>query len=100
MLMDEPVAISIASSGRYTYGSGVFSCSAGAAVDHAVLLVGYTDSYWTIKNQWGSDWGENGYIRIARGANDCQIGTSAHVMWEVTSSLRLLALLLLAILLY
>ena len=36
---------------------------------HAVLLVGWgrlneTD-FWVVKNSWGADWGENGYIRMA-----------------------------------
>jgi hypothetical protein len=46
-------------------------------------LIGYTPSYWIVKNQWGTKWGENGYIRISRNsAANCQIGTSAHLMHE------------------
>ena len=26
--------------------------------------------YWTIQNSWGSEWGENGNIRIIRGENE------------------------------
>lgn len=48
-------------------------------VDHAMLLVGFgTDpvygDYWLVKNSYGSDWGENGYIRMTRSiANFCNI---------------------------
>jgi hypothetical protein len=40
-------------------------------VNHALLLVGYgTDpdygEYWLAKNSFGTDWGENGFVRIAR----------------------------------
>ncbi|RCN47356.1 papain family cysteine protease [Ancylostoma caninum] len=44
---------------------------------HAVKVVGWgrengTD-YWLIANSWNTDWGENGYFRIARGSNECGI---------------------------
>ena len=102
LLLQGPVAISIASSGWSSYGSGVFQCSSSAPVDHAVLLVGYTSSYWIVKNQWGSSWGEDGYIRVARGSNDCKIGTSAHILHEGSLGLTLIALLglLFAVLFY
>jgi len=51
--------------------------------NHAVLLVGYgTDSttgedFWTIKNSWGSGWGEGGYFRIRRGTDECAIESIA-----------------------
>ena len=51
---------------------------------HAVLLVGYgVDSttgtdvpFWTVKNSWGTNWGEEGYFRIQRGVGMCGINTA------------------------
>ncbi|XP_053417045.1 dipeptidyl peptidase 1 isoform X1 [Nycticebus coucang] len=51
--------------------------------NHAVLLIGYgTDSatgmkYWTVKNSWGTGWGEGGYFRIRRGTDECAIESIA-----------------------
>jgi hypothetical protein len=42
-------------------------------INHQVVIVGYNDDpgYWICKNSWGTDWGENGWFKIAYG--DCQI---------------------------
>lgn len=44
---------------------------------HAVEIVGWgienNVKYWIIKNSWGPNWGNNGYFRIVRGENHCQI---------------------------
>ena len=50
------------------YKSGIFdesSCYTGE-IDHGVLLVAYDADSMTIKNSWGEEWGDQGYIRIAR----------------------------------
>ena len=59
----------------------LLSCSK-SYLDHAVAIVGYgvdTDTglpFWTVKNSWGSDFGENGYFRILRGQGECGINTA------------------------
>ena len=53
------------------YESGIFDyAKCGTDVDHAVTAVGYGTSeegrpYFLVRNSWGADWGEDGYIRMA-----------------------------------
>ena len=48
-----------------------------SSVDHSILLVGYGEEngtkYWIGMNTWGSHWGEQGFFKILRGENDCNI---------------------------
>ncbi|CAL1287410.1 unnamed protein product [Larinioides sclopetarius] len=52
-------------------------------VNHGVLITGYGrdnktgEKFWIVKNSWGTAWGENGYFRIRRGTNECNIESMA-----------------------
>uniref|UniRef100_A0A6P7GD74 Cathepsin L-like proteinase isoform X1 n=1 Tax=Diabrotica virgifera virgifera TaxID=50390 RepID=A0A6P7GD74_DIAVI len=70
-----PIASSVDASEWSLYAGGILDdtdCDRDW-LNHAVLAVGYTDDYILIKNSWGEDWGEEGYIRLARGVNTCGI---------------------------
>lgn len=65
-----------------SYKSGVYSYTTGKKLGgHAVLIVGYNDAeqYFTVKNSWGTGWGENGFFRIAYSEvnNSVSFGMSA-----------------------
>lgn len=74
-----PVTANIDASGdgfRH-YAGGVYDAddclSDGQEVNHAVVVVGFGEDesegkYWILRNTWGTMWGENGYMRIARGS--------------------------------
>jgi len=69
----QPVAAAIeadADALQFYEGGVLRSRRCGAYVDHAVLIVGFGSrkgrQYWKVKNSWGRDWGENGYVRLCR----------------------------------
>lgn len=52
----------------FYYVGGIYSQTYGSYKGgHAVLIVGYDDAgqYFTVKNSWGTGWGEGGFFRIA-----------------------------------
>ena len=68
------------------YFNGVITSSeCGTKTDHAVLAVGYgTDAtagdYYIVKNSWGNNWGDQGYVLIgaqASGKGICGIQTDS-----------------------
>ncbi|XP_040384762.1 vignain-like [Oryza brachyantha] len=73
---NQPVAVAIEASGQdfQFYSEGVFTGECGTDLDHGVAAVGYGTTrdgtkYWIVKNSWGDEWGERGYIRMQRGAS-------------------------------
>ncbi|XP_062095890.1 senescence-specific cysteine protease SAG39-like [Humulus lupulus] len=70
---NQPVSVAIDAGGSefQLYSSGVFTGECGTQLNHGVTAVGYGTAddgtkYWLVKNSWGSNWGENGYIRMQR----------------------------------
>lgn len=79
------VALDTSHESFWYYSSGIYyepKCN-DDNLNHALLAVGYgTDEkgrdYFILKNSWGDNWGEDGYIRIARNKkNHCGIASSA-----------------------
>jgi cathepsin F len=79
-----PVSVCVDASSWQDYSGGVLT-SCGDDVDHCVQLTGYAQygqsgAYWIVRNSWGTDWGQNGYIWIAIGQDLCSIGDYATVV--------------------
>jgi len=94
----QPVSIAIEADQRsfQLYGGGVYDATdCGTQLDHGVLVIGYGKvtkeeeeknpsshkHFWIVKNSWGETWGEQGFIRLAKGghgsAGQCGLCMSA-----------------------
>ena len=73
-LVMQPVSVAVEAdqSVFQFYTGGVMDSACGTQLDHGVLAVGYGTEggkeYFKVKNSWGADWGDKGYILLARGA--------------------------------
>lgn len=80
------VAIDAGTSTFSLYKGGIYVdvvCSS-ALLNHGVACVGYgaegEQKFWIVKNSWGAEWGENGYIRMLKDHNNqCGIASDAIV---------------------
>ncbi|XP_048518010.1 tubulointerstitial nephritis antigen-like [Dendroctonus ponderosae] len=78
----------------FSYKEGIYR-HIGASLPHlqgyhSVRIVGWGEEftplgltkYWKVANSWGTDWGENGYFRILRGVNECDIESFVLAVWS------------------
>ncbi|PQM57429.1 MAG: hypothetical protein CML47_11105 [Rhodobacteraceae bacterium] len=84
-----PVSVTVDASSQWQfYDTGIlipkriFGCSSKPInANHGVVIVGYGSEnnidYWIVRNSWGTDWGESGYLRLVRGINACGVANSA-----------------------
>jgi C1A family cysteine protease len=79
----QPTSIAVDAVKWQFYKDGVFdpTLTCGHKLDHGVLAVGYDTTsnpqYWIVKNSWGTSWGEQGYIRLVKGKNECDLTAAA-----------------------
>jgi len=81
-----PVSVCVDASSWSAYTGGVLTTCTDY-VDHCVQLVGYANygqafpnAYWIVRNSWGEDWGEDGFIWVAIGQDLCVIGDYATIV--------------------
>uniref|UniRef100_A0A1I7UMA6 Pept_C1 domain-containing protein n=1 Tax=Caenorhabditis tropicalis TaxID=1561998 RepID=A0A1I7UMA6_9PELO len=76
-----PVSFCMSVPNSFTsYRNGIYNpspqeCREQSLGGHAMAIIGYgregDQDYWIIKNSWGKSWGDQGYMRLARGVNAC-----------------------------
>jgi len=81
-----PLAIALDASSWSSYSGGVFDGCAfdeNISINHGVQLVGYGSEfgplgvfdYWLVRNSWGPNWGEDGYIKLLR-TSECGVNST------------------------
>jgi len=77
LVKNGPISIAAYAETWKSYTGGILSNCPSQPVDHGVVIVGLgtsgSDQYWIIKNSWGPSWGEQGYIRLKYGSDQCLI---------------------------
>jgi cathepsin H len=80
-LQEGPVTAAIDATSYFFqfYKNGILSDIVCSDTDpnHAVLVVGYDQDSWIIKNSWGEEWGEKGFFRLDK-KTPCGLTISMH----------------------
>ena len=74
VLSTGPLSVCLDASDWSSYVEGIVS-SCTSVPNHCVQVVGVdtSNNYWKVRNSWGTDWGEEGYIYLKTGKDMCAI---------------------------
>ena len=76
-----PLSVMVDAGNWQSYKGGImYNC--GTNLNHVVLLVGYTPDSWIIKNSWGTNWGESGFVRVNKNSG---CGVLLYVYWPLVN---------------
>jgi len=73
-----PLSICVDAEPWQFYSGGIMKkAQCGTSLDHCVQITAYdtaaSTKYWNVRNSWGADWGEKGFIRLEYGTNTCGV---------------------------
>jgi len=77
-----PLSICVDALSWQFYFGGIIQNLCGNDLDHCVLITGFdvrenvfyeNVQIWNIRNSWGADWGENGYVWVQRDYDLCGV---------------------------
>jgi len=82
LVVSGPLSICVDAEPWQYYIGGVITSLCGTDLDHCVMITGFKDQVdflgftvpiWVVRNSWGADWGEDGYVWIERGYDLCGV---------------------------
>jgi len=83
MVTAGPLSICVEADTWQNYNGGILTKNCGLDLDHCVMITGFRNQgntpIWLVRNSWGADWGEQGYIYIQRGKNLCGVAEEVTV---------------------
>jgi C1A family cysteine protease len=78
-----PLSVCVDAETWSSYTGGVVK-SCGKQIDHCVQVTGWSTvngvPAWHVRNSWGTDWGNSGYIYVERGHDVCAIAEDVTVV--------------------
>jgi len=85
LVQNGPLSVCVDAESWQYYTGGIITTSSdcGTSLDHCVMITGYGTgdvAFWWVRNSWGSDWGQSGYLQVQSGQDVCGIGQ------EITSA--------------